>query len=302
MILLLLLVFLVGVSMPVQTAVNSRLQNYLGTPLSASFVSFCVGTLLVWLVTLLWLPPTPPDYGAVPLFAWTGGITGMVCVTLFILLFPRLGGVQTVLLPILGQIVTSMLIDTFGWMGMEAKPLSTGRIIGCLIAIAGVSLAVIRKDTEKKSDGGSLLLWQIIGILNGALISIQSAANGTLGALIQSPALASAFSFTVSTILLCFLVLPSSKERAALKRIFTVKRPWWTWTGGAIGVLIVVGFAVSAPRLGVGLMTVVSILGQLVFSAAIDQAGLFGAAKRPLTFQKVSGILLVLAGSLLIYL
>lgn len=300
--LFLLLTALVGLSLPVQTAVNARLQHFLGSPLSASFVSFAVGTLVVWLVALPGWPQGPLALQGIPWYAWTGGITGLVGVTLYIVLFPRLGGIQTVLLPILGQIVMSMLIDSFGWFGMEPKPVSAARLGGGLIALAGVCLAVLKKESSQGPRKKGLLPWQLLGILTGALIAAQSAANGTLGNCLHSPILASAVSFTLSTLLLCLLVLPKRAERSCLGRVFSVRRPWWTWMGGVIGVFIVVGFSAAAPVLGVGLMTVVSILGQLVSSVAIDGLGLLGAQKRPVTRQQILGILVVFAGAILIYL
>lgn len=301
--LFLLLTALVGLSLPVQTAVNARLQHFLGSPLSASFVSFAVGTLVVWLVALPGWPQGPLALSGIPWYAWTGGITGLIGVTLYIVLFPRLGGIQTVLLPILGQIVMSMLIDSFGWFGLDPKPISAARLSGGLIALAGVCLAVLKKESvQGEAHKKGLLPWQLLGILTGALIAAQSAANGTLGNHLNSPILASAVSFTLSTLLLCLLVLPKREERGCLGRVFTVRRPWWTWLGGVIGVFIVVGFSAAAPVLGVGLMTVVSILGQLVSSVAIDGLGLLGAQKRPVTRQQILGILVVFAGAILIYL
>ena len=300
--LFLLLVALVGLSLPVQTAVNARLQHFLGSPLSASFVSFVVGTLVVWLVAVPDLSQGVSGWSSVPWYAWTGGVCVLIGVTLYIVLFPWLGGIQTVLLPILGQIVMSMLIDTFGWFGMEAKPLGLARLLGAVVALAGVCLAVLRKESGPEGHKERLLPWQLLGILAGALIAAQSAANGTLGGCLRSPILASAISFTLSTLLLCALVFPRREERACLKRVFSVSRPWWTWTGGVIGVFIVVGFSAAAPVLGVGLMTVVSILGQLVSSVAIDRYGLLGAKKIAISWQKLVGILVVFAGALLIYL
>lgn len=302
-ILFLLLIVLVGFSIPVQTAINSRLQHFLGSPLSASFVSFLVGMLAVWVVALFRLPQALPELGAIPWYAWTGGVTGLIGVTLYIVLFPRLGGIQTVLLPILGQIVMSMLIDSFGWFGMEAKPLSLNRLAGCLIATVGVGLAVIRKEASGRGGkAGSLIPWQLLGIFAGAMISTQSATNGSMGLHLGSPSLAAAVSFTISVVLFCFLMLFRKKERASMKLAFKLQMPWWVWMGGVIGTFVVIGFSAAAPVLGVGLMTIVSILGQLSSSVLIDRFGLMGAQKRPVMWIQYVGILVVFGGALMVYL
>ena len=49
----LLLIFLLGVLTPVQTAANSRLRMSVGSPLVASLVSFSVGTLYLVVATII---------------------------------------------------------------------------------------------------------------------------------------------------------------------------------------------------------------------------------------------------------
>ena len=50
-----------------------------------------------------------------PLWIWFGGLLGVVALTGNILLFPHLGAVQTVVLPIAGQIMMGVVIDHFGF-------------------------------------------------------------------------------------------------------------------------------------------------------------------------------------------
>ena len=54
-----------------------------------------------------------------PWWIWIGGALGVIYLTGNIVLFPKLGSVQTVIMPILGQIVMSMLIDNFGWFTLS---------------------------------------------------------------------------------------------------------------------------------------------------------------------------------------
>ncbi|MBR1871996.1 MAG: DMT family transporter [Bacteroidales bacterium] len=295
---LLLAVLVVGALTPVQTAVNSRLQHGLGSPLAASLVSFTVGTAVTALVCLFAVDSF--RLVSAPWYAWTGGIFGVIGVTLFIVLFPRIGGIQTVLLPILGQIVAGMLTDSLGLFGTVPIALSVTRIAGALVAMAGVFMVVLKPSGDK---GASLdrLPWWLLGFLAGAFIAFQSAANGTLGHSLGSPFLASLVSFVFSTLILCLLVLFSREDRSAAGRIFKVKVPWWAWTGGLIGSCIVIGYTVAAPVLGVGFMSVVSILGQLAASTAIDRFGLLCASKVKVTPLQYAGIATVLAGSILIY-
>ena len=296
------LTLLIGIAMPVQTAVNSSLEKTLGSPLSASFAAFSIGTLICTLIALLDLGNADLSVaGNLPWYAWTGGICGVTGITLYIVLFPRIGSVQTILLPILGQIATGMLIDLFGWFGMSAKPLPLSRVLGFLLVVAGVCMVVIKKSDGKDAARGGKLPFQALGIFAGVMIAAQSAMNGTLGASIHSPAVASAFSFISSTIVLIIIVSLSKRERECVRRIRTAPKIWWQWTGGVIGSGVVLGFAASAPVLGVGLMTIISILGQLASSVAIERFGLIGVRKTGISPIQYAGLAAVLAGSTIIY-
>lgn len=96
---------LAGVCIACQSAVNARLRLHLGFAFLTSFVSFLVG--LIFLVGLslgfgspLWFDKA--TVSAVPWWAWCGGVLGTVGLTANVLIFPKLGGVQTAVMPILG--------------------------------------------------------------------------------------------------------------------------------------------------------------------------------------------------------
>jgi len=67
---------------------------------------------------------------AAPPWILFGGAFAVVFVTGNVLLMPRLGAVQKVILPALGQIIMGTLIDTFGWFESAQKAMSPLRILG----------------------------------------------------------------------------------------------------------------------------------------------------------------------------
>ena len=122
-----LLAMAVGMLMPLQTCINTRLRKRLGSPFSAAFAS--VLTSLLFIAGVLFFTAgslrLPWDRLAEePKWIYIGGLCGVTVMTGNILLFPKLGGVQTVIFPILGQIVTGLLIDALGLFRVETKELS----------------------------------------------------------------------------------------------------------------------------------------------------------------------------------
>lgn len=135
---------LTGIVTPLQTAVNARLRGTLGTPFRASLVSFTVGLAATTIAALLLGPyPLVPEsalHG--PWWMWFAGLFDVIFMTGNILLLTRLGSLQTVLMPVLGQITLGLLIDQFGWLGNPRHPMTMARAAGLVLAVLGVLLAI----------------------------------------------------------------------------------------------------------------------------------------------------------------
>ncbi|WP_312193981.1 DMT family transporter, partial [Exiguobacterium sp.] len=126
--------FIIGLLVPVQTSVNTRLRGVVGSPYLASLISFSIGSLFLLMLVLLvdgnltGLTATADE----PFWIWGGGVLGVIYLTGNILLFPRLGGVQTVIMPIFGQVIMGLLIDHFGLFEANVTTFSLTRIIGAM--------------------------------------------------------------------------------------------------------------------------------------------------------------------------
>jgi transporter family-2 protein len=76
---------------------------------------------------------------------------------------------------------------------------------------------------------------------------------------------------------------------------------WYYWVfGGFSGVVIVVTTLVTVRELGAGGVTAAVIAGQLGLSVVLDRVGVLGLDERAITWQKVLGIALLAAGTVLV--
>jgi transporter family-2 protein len=78
-----------------------------------------------------------------------------------------------------------------------------------------------------------------------------------------------------------------------------VHQPWWTLTGGVVGLFIVFTITYAGPRIGVAATVGVLIAGQLVMGAAIDRWGLLGTRQIALRWPRLLGIVLLAIGAAL---
>ena len=129
----------------------------------------------------------------------------------------------------------------------------------------------------------------------GMLVAMQPPINSKLGQATGTFA-AAAISFTVGTVALVVVaLLVGGNNVAAIKDV-----PWWYFAGGFIGAVFVASSLVTVRTLGAGGVVAATIAGQLTGSVVIDQFGLLGLDKQPLTVAKVVGIVLLAAGVYLI--
>ena len=67
---------------------------------------------------------------------------GVVVVLTITVVTPRLGAAATIGLLIAGQLAMGVLIDRYGWFGVEQVPLSWPRLLGVLLLAIGALLAL----------------------------------------------------------------------------------------------------------------------------------------------------------------
>lgn len=128
-----------GALVPFQAASNATLGRALGHPLWATVASLLVSMMVIVPIVLIMRAPTPSIQQAtqLPIWAWFGGIAGVIYITSALLLTPRVGATNFIVCVIAGQMLTSLLIDHFGLMGLSIKEASLGRIAGVVLILLG---------------------------------------------------------------------------------------------------------------------------------------------------------------------
>lgn len=130
----------------------------------------------------------------------------------------------------------------------------------------------------------------------GGLIAAQAPINAGLGKATGSMA-AALISFSVGTLALAAVVVLSGKA-GDLSGAFDVS--WYYLLGGFLGALYVLNALVAVSAIGAGGVAAATVFGQLTASVAIDRLGLFGLDEVPLSPERVLGVVLLLAGTVLV--
>jgi transporter family-2 protein len=136
------LTIVAGVSVVVQQALNANLRNAIGSAAWSGLISYAVGLACMVLLTLALRDPLPPAAVAarIPWWAWSGGLFGAIFIALAILLIPQLGAATFIALLVAGQMLASITLDHYGWLGLEQRSIDLPRLIGAGLLVAGVVL------------------------------------------------------------------------------------------------------------------------------------------------------------------
>ena len=142
MIALVLLALGLGVLLPLQAGINAQLRTVLGAPLAAALVSFVVGTAALAIGVVLARAPLPvaAAWARAPWWYWIGGVIGAAYVAGVIVLAPRLGAATLIAAVVAGQMLASLVLDHFGWVGFPVQAVTPARLLGAALVIGGVLL------------------------------------------------------------------------------------------------------------------------------------------------------------------
>jgi bacterial/archaeal transporter family-2 protein len=333
---------LAGCLLAVQASVNQQLNKAVGTPYGASTMQLSVaGAALAMLAAAtgaIGALSTIPQ--VTPLWLLLGGLASPLYITAGILLFPRLGALTAVGLFVTGQVVASMVLDVFGLLAVPTRPVNIGIVFGGVAVLAGITVVIrgqrltvphaerpARPDTRPpdtrppdtrppdtppdsrppvseaapRSPGPG---WILLGLLAGAALPVQGAVNAQLKEQVEAPLAVGTISFAVATLAIgTVLAAMLVAGRTSTPRLRTLRcMPWWGWLGGICAAAYVTATFLLIPTVGAAVTIALTVTGQQLASALIDQFGWLGMSRRPLTGPRLVGLGLLVAGSVLVQL
>jgi len=123
----------------VQTAVNGRLTEVMGSGLASALVSFLVGTAGLVLINVATRQRVRRVTGVRP-WMLLGGLLGATFVLANAVNAPRLGTSLAVSAALLGQVLMGLVVDHNGHFGIARRPVTALRLAGAALVVLGVAL------------------------------------------------------------------------------------------------------------------------------------------------------------------
>lgn len=286
----------VGMLVAGQSKVNSRLAAALGggfeAGIEAAFISFGVGLIILCLL----IAPVPAwRAGSIRVIeAWRGsrpgltrwqvlgGLSGAFFVASQGLAVATIGVALFVVGVVAGQTTGALVVDHRGIGPAGRRTATPQRVVGAGLAVVAVVLGVVAKVHGNGALHGPGMLLLALPVVAGAGASWQQAVNGRV-ARVGGSIPATVVNFVVGTAALAVVLLtaillggspaaPPSPAHGSL----------WLYLGGPIGIAFICLSAWLVHHLGVLLLGLASVVGQ-VFGALILDA-IAGVHLGPLTF------------------
>jgi transporter family-2 protein len=130
------------------------------------------------------------------------------------------------------------------------------------------------------------------GLAGAVQIAVQGRLNDRVGS-IEAAATAS----VVGAVLALVVLLAVRRSVGGIGD--AVAGPKWQLLGGAMSILIILSITIAGPRIGVVATTAFLIAAQFTLAAVIDRYGWFGIDQVALTWPRVLGLVLLVAGAAL---
>jgi transporter family-2 protein len=122
----------------------------------------------------------------------------------------------------------------------------------------------------------------LIAAAAGVAVALQGQFMGTMDRNAGTPT--SVFvTYGIGAIIAASLWIARGAPFEGLRRV-----PWYSWTAGAFGLVIVGGIGYAAPRLGLGRTLIITIAAQLLAAMLLE---------RTFDVRRVAGFLVVVAGA-----
>ena len=134
----------------------------------------------------------------------------------------------------------------------------------------------------------------VLTAIAGGLVALQAPINSGLGKSVGTFQ-AAFLSFAFGTLVLGAIAVLA---KGGLDHLGDARHlSWYYLTGGVLGAAYVTSVLVTVRTLGAGGVVAATIAGQLAVSVVVDQLGILGVAKQPITLARLAGIALLAAGT-----
>lgn len=273
-----LLSLLSGVLISVMVVFNGNLTAHYGVN-SSTVIIHIVGLILIASITLI---KKDLKLKKLPFYLFLGGLVGVGPVAFNNIAFGRISVSAILALELLGQSLTGIVFDNYGFLGVNKRKFKKRSLFGIGLILIGIISMITHFDllavTLSFSSGVLLIITQI---LNARLADETNVCTSTF------------FNYTVglaAAIPICLLL----GRNEPMFTNFSVSPEIYIYFGGLLGVCIVLISNITILKISVFYMTLFVFIGQIFSGVILDTI-----LTQTFSFQNLIGGIFTSAGLIL---
>lgn len=265
----------VGMVVPVQARLNGELSHRLDDGVAAATISFSGGLVLMTVLavfsprlrTALRALGTAARNRRLPRRYLLAGVLGGTFALAQSTAALVTGIAVFTMSAIAGQTLGGLLVDARGIGGGAKRRPGGPRLLGAAVILVAAVVSALPRIAGAPAPA-AILLPALAAVAAGFLLGLQQALNGASAAASGSPLAATWLNFFVGAVFLA--VACGVKVLAQGPSGRSLPTDWWVYLGGLCGVVLIGGSAFLVRRIGVLLLSMALIAGQLACSITLD--------------------------------
>lgn len=248
-----------GILISVMVAINGQLTAQYGV-YSATVLIHVIGLVFISLLVAIKRKSLKPAK-KLPFYFYLGGAIGVGTVVFNNLAFGHISVSAILALGLLGQILSSLVIDQFGFFHMPRHPFSGRKLPGIAMVTIGIGWMLWPFDVR-------IIVPVVLSLLTGVTIVVSRSINACLTqrtGMLQSTLCNYAVGLVVSAV-----ILFAAGSGEPMLTSFSLSPRVYIYTGGILGVCIVTMFNAVASKTSSFYITLLSFAGQVFSGIALD--------------------------------
>ena len=136
-----ILAILAGTIVTIMNVFNGQLSNQVGVYLSTVIIHL-VG--LFTLIIIMVIKKQKISFqNHIPLILYTGGMIGVFTVLFNVIYISTIGAALVTALGLLGQMLTSLVLEYKGWLGAKKRTLTFQKVISLVLVMIGIGVMIL---------------------------------------------------------------------------------------------------------------------------------------------------------------
>lgn len=257
-----LLSLLIGIVLSVMISFNGKLSDAYNIYIAAVIIHVA-GIIFVFLLCKIKKKKISLKGKKLPLWIYLGGVIGVLTTIFNNFAYGKISMTSIVALGLLGQTITSLLIDCFGLFGMKKHPLNKESLIGLVFSLVGIYVMMDRLS-------GAAFYAVLLSLATGICVVLSRTVNARLSKHLgewQSTLINYCTGLPVTVILALILLMKGSYTMPDVSFSFS---QIWIYMGGLLGVFTVLLYNIIVPKVPAFHLTLLTFAGEVFTGILLD--------------------------------